>query len=76
MNANYTAPTSLERAAPSFAKSKSFPPGQSQFTLIGGIGLSYHVEASSNLARWSPVMTNADPFDFIDNAVANSPLRF
>jgi len=73
---NYTAPTSLKPIAPSFANLKWFTNGQFQFTLIGGLGLSYLVQASSDLTNWSAITTNTAPFDFTDNVAGNTSVRF
>lgn len=40
--------------------------GQFSFTVTGTPGVSYVVEASTNLADWFPVQTNVAPFQFVD----------
>ena len=76
MKVNYTAPTSLKPTAPSFANLKWLTNGQFQFTLNGGLGLSYLVQASSDLTNWSAITTNAAPFDYTDIAAGNTSVRF
>ena len=73
---NYTAPTSLKPTAPSFANLKWLTNGQFQFTLNGGFGLSYLVQASADLTNWSAITTNTAPFDYTDVAAGNAAVRF
>ena len=73
---NYTAPTSLKPIAPSFANLKWLTNGQFQFTLNGGLGLSYLVQASSDLTNWSTITTNTAPFDYTAAAADNPSARF
>jgi len=72
---NYTAPTSLKPAPPSLSGLKWLPNRQLQFTLNGGIGLNYVVQASLDMAAWSPVSTNTAPFDFIVDVASNQSIR-
>jgi alpha-amylase len=72
---NYTAPTSLKPTPPSFAGLKWLANRQFQFTLNGGTGLSYIVQASSDLVTWSAITTNTAPFDFIDMVAGNPSVR-
>jgi len=72
---NYTAPTSLKPAPPSLSGLKWLPNRQLQFTLNGGIGLNYVVQASLDMAAWSPVSTNAAPFDFVVDVASNQSIR-
>ncbi|PYJ62499.1 MAG: hypothetical protein DME24_03630 [Verrucomicrobia bacterium] len=73
---NYTAPTSLKPTAASFANLKWLTNGQFQFTLNGGLGLSYLVQASSDLTNWSTITTNTAPFDYTDVTADNPSARF
>jgi hypothetical protein len=50
--------------------------GQIQFNVTGVSGLSYVVEASTNLLDWEPLFTNTPPFLFVDQAATNSAQRF
>ena len=72
---NYTAPTSLKPAAPGFAGLRWLTNGEFQFTLTGGIGLSYILQATPDLTNWSAITTNTAPFDIIDKPVDSPPLR-
>ena len=49
---------------------------QFNFTVTGTPGLEYVVEASTNLIDWSPVLTKASPFTFVDSDMAKYPQRF
>jgi len=42
----------------------------------GAPGYNYVIEASTNLVNWTPVETNPAPFQFIDIAASNYPVRF
>ena len=44
--------------------------------VLGVPGLRYAVEASSDLALWTAVLTNASPFGFTDTNAAGAPRRF
>ena len=72
---NYTAPTTLKPTPPSFAGLKWLTNRRIQFTLNGGTGLSYIVQASPDLATWSSITTNTAPFDFIDTVASNQSVR-
>jgi alpha-amylase len=73
---NYTAPTNLKVTPPSFAGLKWLPNRQFQFTLNGGTGLNYIIQASSDLATWNAITTNTAPYDFIDTIAGNQSFRF
>ena len=75
MKVNYTAPTSLRPASPSFAGLKWLSNKQFQFTLNGGTGLRYLVQTSPDLATWSTITTNTAPFDFIDSVASDQTVR-
>jgi hypothetical protein len=45
-----------------------------QFTVTGGPGLQYVVEASTNLSAWTPLQTNLSPFAITN--VLDRPARF
>jgi len=75
VKASYTAPTSLKPTPPSFAGLKWLPNREFQFTLNGGIGLSYVVQISPDLASWNTITTNIAPFDFIDADAGNQSVR-
>ena len=79
---NYTAPTSLKSAsasmpppAPSFSSLKWLRDGRFQFTVNGGTGVSYVVQASPDLTNWSAITTNIAPFNFTDTTTGNAPVR-
>jgi len=46
------------------------------FQLTGISGFTYVVQASTNLADWIPVATNASPFIFVDPESSALPQRF
>ncbi len=50
--------------------------GQFGFTVTGTFGASYIVQASTNMADWVSVETNAAPFNFVDVEAASYPQRF
>jgi alpha-amylase len=75
MKINYTAPTSLKPPPPRLADLRWLPNRQIQFTLTGGSGLSYVIQSSPDLARWSAIATNTAPFDFIDTIAGTQSLR-
>lgn len=53
-------------AAPAFLESAGVVDGHFSFTVTGTAGSNYVVQASSDLANWTPVQTNAAPFAFTD----------
>ena len=72
---NYTAPTSLKPAPSSFAGLRWLTNRHFRFTLNGGNGLSYIVQASPDLATWNTLTTNTAPFDFIDSVASDQSVR-
>jgi alpha-amylase len=76
VKATYTAPTSLRPVAPSFANLNWSASGRFQFTLTGGVGLSYILQATADLSEWNAITTNAAPFDFTNSASDNPSARF
>jgi hypothetical protein len=53
-------------AAPAVLESAGLVDGHFSFTVTGTAGSNYVVQASSDLANWTPVQTNAAPFAFTD----------
>jgi hypothetical protein len=49
---------------------------QFQFTVNGVPGLTYVVEASTNLLDWEAVATNTPPFVFVDQTASDCSQRF
>jgi hypothetical protein len=49
---------------------------QFQLTVTGTAGLSYVVEASTELRTWFPMQTNVSPFQFLDSNAVACPRRF
>lgn len=52
------------------------PEGQFNFSVNGVPGYQYEVQASTNLADWIPLHTNAAPFVFIDSNAGKFKQRF
>jgi len=73
---SYTAPTSLKPTPPSFAGLRWLANRRLQFTLNGGIGLSYIIQTSPDLATWNVLTTNTAPFDCIDSVASNQSVLF
>lgn len=51
---------------------------QFSFSITDCIGVSYIIQASTNLASriWEPIYTNTSPFVFVDTNAHKHPLRF
>lgn len=62
---------------PRLVNMASLPNGQFQFRLSGTSGEQYILEASTDLATWTPLLTNtATLYDYTDTAASSFPSRF
>ena len=52
------------------------PAGQFSFTISGGYGYQYVVQASTNLMNWINLQTNMAPFNFVDSNAGQFSHRF
>jgi len=50
--------------------------GQFGFTVTGDAGQQYVVQASTDLVTWSPIETNAAPFQFTDRSASGFSQRY
>lgn len=66
----YTAPAGATLSAVSLAN------GRFSFNVTNVNGSPCVIETSTNLINWSPVLTNAAPFTFVDSNPAGSRQRF
>ncbi len=65
----------VSTAPPSWTNAVVSAGGIFQATLVGSLGQSYAIQASSNLVNWTAVSTNAGTFIFT-NSVTNAPQMF
>jgi hypothetical protein len=63
-------------AAATLSGAASFGSNQFHFMVDGVPGVSYAIEASTNLVDWLSLQTNAAPFQFMDSAVGDYDRRF
>src|SRR5437773_5948898 len=73
-------PTASGQVRPTLSASGPDRDSQFHFSVSGAPGATYLVEASSDLATWTPVLTNtvssAAYFDFVDSHLGDFPQRF
>ena len=68
--------TIYTNAAATMSGSLNATNGQFQLNVAGVVGLSYEVQASSNLVNWITLWTNTSPFSVVESNSAAYPQEF
>jgi hypothetical protein len=63
-------------AAPTMESFSLSAANQIQFTINGVPGLTYALQASTDMVNWDSIATNISPFNFVDTNTAGLPQRF